>query len=124
MALTDVKDRVEEMDKYVENIGNVESRLDLIETRIGTLEDSSITNLIGCFQGIVNEITEKLRSKMGAIMHSFEGQLKAVHEAIDAPKGDMALCKSALVGATMVREGPKVKVPEPSKFKGKGMPRR
>ena len=88
--------------------------MDLIETRTRTLKDSSIFDLTQGFQGYMNEIVKKLRSQMGAIMVSFKYMLKAVHEAIYAPKCDMVLCKPALAGGAMVLEEPKVKVLGPS----------
>ena len=109
---TSKKDLEARVAKLEISLGDALDDITKLEERVGALEDKEDE----VAQSLVNQV---LRSEMGAIRDSLGGELQAVKELVESLKGDITLCKAAVAGGAIVREGPKMKIPEPPKYYGK-----
>ncbi|XP_057536968.1 uncharacterized protein LOC130814783 [Amaranthus tricolor] len=109
---TSKKDLEARVAKLEISLGDALDDITKLEERVGALEDKEDE----VAQSLVNQV---LRSEMGAIRDSLGGELQAVKELVESLKGDITLCKAAVAGGAIVREGPKMKIPEPPKYHGK-----
>ena len=105
---TSKKDLEARVAKLEISLGDALDDITKLEERVGALEDKEDE----VAQSLVNQMAEVLRSEMGAIRDSLGGELQAVKELDESLKGDITLCKAAVAGGAIVREGPKMKIPD------------
>ncbi|KAH9610423.1 hypothetical protein KSS87_020161 [Heliosperma pusillum] len=113
--------------------GIVESMEDLQEKVKGLEQDNQ--DLKGEVQGVINELAGSLRGEFASMFSEqmahivqeevakqtaeLRGHVQALTAQLTEAKTDLALYRAAVAGTTTIREAPKIRVPEPTKYNGK-----
>ena len=98
-----------------QNIEGIDCRVQVLE--VGT--SAAVTEAKEVVQQLVNEVADSIRAELALVKESLTTKLQELKEQLESVKGDMILCKVAVVGGATIREGPMLKVPGPSKYHGK-----
>lgn len=114
------------MSTLEQGIDGIDSRVQVVELGVG----AAATEAKEVVQLLVNEVADSIRAELAQLKENITGQLQAIKEQIDSVRGDLnsckadvTLCKVAVAGGATIREGPRMKVPEPSRYEGKRDPK-
>lgn len=123
-SINQLNDWVEGITSKIE--GSYE-RLDSLESEesslrdeaMGQLEEYKTTLRRDVVQLIEEEVSRLVNAKLGEVLQQVQAIDDQINERVDGLREEVVVCRAAVAGGAMNREGSRVRVPDPPKFGGK-----